>query len=282
MRTVDDMSSIAGFSALVTGGGSGIGLGAAKALAADGAHVTICGRTESRLVSAALELEAAAAPNTRVQWVAADVTVEDDVRAAVGHATERSGSLDVVFACAGGSLHMAPITSSESNDFRATVELNVMGTFHTLKHAAPLMARSGGGSVIAMSSIAGTRTHRYLGAYCVGKAGIDTLVRVAADELGPSNIRVNAVQPGLVETEMVAGITAGGEVLEDYLAQMPLARVGTVEDVARLVRFLAGPESAWITGQSIAVDGGHHLRRGPDYTPFAEPVYGPDALRGLR
>jgi len=132
-----------------------------------------------------------------------------------------------------------------------------------------------------MSSIAGTATHRYLSAYCVGKAGIDMLVRVAADELGPSKVRVNSVQPGLVATELVAGIMTTDAVLEDYLAQMPIGRVGQPEDIAALVRFLAGPESTWVTGQTIGIDGGHHLRRGPDYTPFAEPLYGADALRGL-
>jgi NAD(P)-dependent dehydrogenase (short-subunit alcohol dehydrogenase family) len=203
------------------------------------------------------------------------------VRAAVAAAAERTGTLDVVFACAGGSQHMGPIAASELDQWRATVEVNVIGTFLTLKHAAPVMARGRGGSFIGMSSIAGTETHRYLSAYCVGKAGIDTLVQVAADELGPSGIRVNSVRPGLVDTEMVAGILATDQVLDDYLAQMPIARVGKPEDVAALVRFLAGPESSWITGETISVDGGHHLRRGPDYTAFAEPLYGADALRGL-
>jgi len=107
------------------------------------------------------------------------------------------------------------------------------------------------------------------------------LVKVAADELGRSNVRVNAVRPGLVDTELVAGIFATEDVLESYLTQMPLGRSGQPDEVADLIRFLAGPESGWITGQSVGIDGGHSLRRGPDYTPFAEPVYGADALRGV-
>jgi NAD(P)-dependent dehydrogenase (short-subunit alcohol dehydrogenase family) len=151
----------------------------------------------------------------------------------------------------------------------------------TIKHAAPPMARAGGGSIVAISSIAAPLTHRYLGAYCVAKAGVDMLVRVAADELGPSGVRVNSVRPGLVDTELVAAITATPAVLDSYLEQMPISRVGTVADVAEAVRYLAGPESSWVTGQHLGVDGGHHLRRGPDYTPFNEPVFGADALRGL-
>src|SRR5262249_36743712 len=148
--------------------------------------------------------------------------------------------------------------------FRATLDLNITGTFLAIKHAAPVMARGNGGSIIGMSSIAGAATHKYMSAYCVGKAGIEMLVRVAADELGPSNIRVNAVQPGLVDTELVGAITAGGELLEDYLEQMPIRRVGNVDDIAAAVRYLAGDESSWVTGQMIGVDGGHQLRRGPN------------------
>ena len=91
------------------------------------------------------------------------------------------------------------------------------------------------------------------------------LVKVAADELGDRGIRVNAVQPGLVSTDLVGFITAGGKLLDDYLEQMPVSRVGTVDDIAAIVAFLAGPESTWITGQMIGVDGGHQLRRGPSY-----------------
>jgi NAD(P)-dependent dehydrogenase (short-subunit alcohol dehydrogenase family) len=273
--------SIQGFAALVTGGGSGIGLGAAKRLAADGAHVTICGRTEERLQEACEQVRAVANSEVEVRYAVADVTKEDDVVRAVATAKEATGALDILFACAGGSLHLGPIVLSEVESFRATIDLNITGTFLAIKHVAPVMARSGGGSIIGMSSIAGVSTHKYMSAYCVGKAGIEMLVKVAADELGPSNIRVNAVQPGLVDTELVAGIMSDGALVDDYLAQMPISRVGTVDDIASAVRFLAGPESSWITGQMVGVDGGHQLRRGPNYGLFAEPLYGADACRGL-
>jgi NAD(P)-dependent dehydrogenase (short-subunit alcohol dehydrogenase family) len=272
---------IQGFAALVTGGGSGIGLGAARRLVADGAHVTICGRTEDRLRAATEQLRSVAADGAEVRYAVADVTNEDDVVRAVAAATKATGDLDVLFACAGGSLHLGPIVLSEVDAFRATIDLNITGTFLAIKHAAPVMARSGGGSIIGMSSIAGVSTHKYMSAYCVGKAGIEMLVKVAADELGPSDIRVNAVQPGLVDTELVAAITDNTELLDDYLAQMPISRVGSVDDIAAAVRFLAGPESSWITGQMLGVDGGHQLRRGPNYGLFAEPLYGADACRGL-
>ncbi len=92
---------------------------------------------------------------------------------------------------------------------------------------------------------------------------------------------MNAIRPGLVDTELVGFVTAGGPVLDDYLACMPISRVGTVEDIAAAARFLVGPESTWVTGQLINVDGGHQLTRGPDYRSLVEPIYGADALRGL-
>src|SRR5262245_1981636 len=205
------MAGISGFAALVTGGGSGIGFGTAKLLAADGAHTTIAGRTESRLAEAVEEIKKVAAPGVTVQYSVCDVTVEDDVQRAVALAATPTGGLDVLFACAGGSLHLGPIVDADVAAWRATIDLNIVGTFLCIKHAAPVMAASGGGSMIGMSSIAGHSTHRLMSAYCTGKAGIEMLVKVAADELGEHNIRVNAVQPGLVDTELTSYVSGGGK-----------------------------------------------------------------------
>jgi NAD(P)-dependent dehydrogenase (short-subunit alcohol dehydrogenase family) len=264
--------------ALITGGGSGIGLGAASRLVRDGAHVTICGRTEERLQAAVTSLEAVARNGTAggsAGYVVADVTVEDQVAEAMSVAAAPRGRLDILFANAGGSLHMGPIAGAELEQVRATVDLNLIGTFLCIKHAAPLMAAgvgSGlagdaapGGSIIGMSSGAGHFPHRYLWAYGSAKAGIDMMCKYAAEELGPVGIRVNSIQPGIVDDELMAPITAGGPLLDDYLAEMPISRLGTVEDIAAAVRFLSGPESSWVTGESLAVDGGHHLRRGANY-----------------
>ncbi len=259
------MSGLEGTSALVTGGGSGIGLATACRFAADGAHVTICGRTEDKLVAAVEEIRAVAAVGVSVDHIVADVTKEETVAAAVGRATQVTGSLDIAFACAGGSLHLGPISEADLEQVRATLELNVLGTFLVIKHAAPVMAAAGGGSIVTMSSGAGHFPHRFLWAYGTAKAGIEMLTRYAAEELGAQGVRVNAVQPGIIDDELMAFITAGGALLEDYLEQTPLGRVGTVEDVAAAVRFLAGPESSWVTGECFAVDGGHQLRRGADY-----------------
>ncbi len=126
--------------------------------------------------------------------------------------------------------------------------------------------------MVAISSIAGVLTHRWMTAYCVSKAGLEMLVRNAADELGGAGVRVNAVRPGLVPTDLAAPLVANAAAQQDYLDQMPLHRLGTPEDIGEIVRFLIGPESAWVTGQVIAADGGHTLRRGPDLDPVAEAL----------
>lgn len=274
-------AGIGGKAALVTGGGSGIGLGCAARFAAEGAHVTICGRSEERLAAAVTEIEAVAAEGVTVASISTDVTDEAQVAAAVAKACEPTGGLDIVLASAGGSMTVGPVPSLDVDLWRQTVDLNLTGTFLTLKHTAPVMVRGGGGSFIAISSIAGSLTHRWFGAYGPAKAGIEMLVAMAADELGPSNVRVNAIAPGIVDTELMGAVTAGSPVLDDYLSQMPISRVGTVEDCAGAAMFFAGPDSTWVTGQTLQVDGGHSLRRGPDFSSFFEPLFGAEGLRGV-
>ena len=270
-----------GMAALVTGGGSGIGLGCAARLAADGAHVTICGRSEERLKKGEEAIRAVAAPGVTVQSVATDVTREDQVEAAVAKAASVTGRLQAVIASAGGADWLGPVTQLPFEAWRRVLSVNVDGTFLALKHAAPVMIRSGGGSFVGISSIAGARPHRWFGAYGVAKSGIEALCLMAADELGASGVRVNAVRPGLVATEMTVAMTTIPAIRDDYLAQMPLGRIGSVEDIAALCRFLVGPESTWITGQVIGSDGGHSLRRGPDFSPLLEGHWGKDGLRGV-
>ncbi len=260
------MSTITARTALVTGGGSGIGLGSATRLAADGAHVTICGRTETKLADAVTAIEPHVGEGGSIRMIVADITIEDQVAAAVAFASEPTSGLDILFANAGGSLHMGAFADADADALRATVDLNLIGTMLCIKHAVPAMKQAGGGSIIGMSSGAGAFPHRWLWAYGAAKAGIDMVCKSAAEELGVDRIRVNSIQPGIVDDELMSFITGGGALLDDYIAGMPLERVGTVEDIAEAVRFLAGPESSWITGINLPIDGGHHLRHGADYS----------------
>jgi NAD(P)-dependent dehydrogenase (short-subunit alcohol dehydrogenase family) len=282
VERADDPGRLAGFSALVTGGGSGIGLACATRLAGDGATVTICGRSDERLRAGVEAIEAAApGSGTRVQAVSADVTDEASVQAAVEAATAVTGRLDGLVLSAGGSETIGPVTQIDVDAWRRTLDLNLTGTMLGIKHGGRVMVAQGGGSIVAISSVAGVATHRWFGAYGPAKAGLEMLCMVAADELGASNVRVNTVRPGLTRTDLVAAITAPGPVLDDYLACMPISRVGEPDDVAALVRFLLAPESSWITGQNIGVDGGHSIRRGPDLSGLLGDVFGADGLRGV-
>lgn len=270
------MGSLDGRSVVVTGGGTGIGAACARRAALDGARVTICGRTESRLVAVA---DAIAAAGGAVQPVVADVTDEVDVERLVAAAVTFGGGLHGFVANAGGGGRNRPYHLQKADEYHRVLELNVMGTMLCVKHAVPHLVAAGGGSFVAMSSIAGTQTHLWFGAYTVAKAGIEAMMRNAADEYGPVRVRFNAIAPGFISTEIMEGIERGGAVWNSYIEQTPMGDVGRPEDVADLARFLLSDESRWITGQSIYVDGGHHLRRGPDFTPYVERSVGAGALR---
>ncbi len=276
-----DAGLLEGKAAIVTGGGSGIGLACARQLLRDGAVVTLVGRSEDRLREGARTLVAdgslPAGVGDRVWWATADVADEEQMAAAVARATEPLGGLHLAVASAGMGW-TAPLLRTGMDEWRVVMDTNLTGTFLTFKHAGAAIARSGGGAMVAISSLAGTVTHRHMAAYCASKAGIDMLVRVAADELGPLGIRVNSVQPSIVDTPLASVLTGTEEIASDYLSQMPVARIGEPDDVASAVRFLLGPEASWVTGESIAVDGGHHLRRGPDYDPLVRAIFGQEVL----
>jgi NAD(P)-dependent dehydrogenase (short-subunit alcohol dehydrogenase family) len=268
------MQALSGQHAFITGGGSGIGLACAKAFVAEGARVSIMGRSRDKLDRAIAELEALGS----AQAYQGDVSDEAQVQKAI-EAAAAAAPLTIAVANAGtGSL--APLTLTEDADWQRILQTNLTGTFYTFKHAGRAIARAGGGAMCAISSIAGVRTHRFMHAYVVSKAGVDMLVRNTADELGVAGVRVNSVCPGLVDTEIAAGLFATEEVLQSYLDNIPLGRTGEPDDIAKAVRFLCGPESSWITGTVLSVDGGHHLRRGPDYTPFIKAMHGNEALEG--
>jgi NAD(P)-dependent dehydrogenase (short-subunit alcohol dehydrogenase family) len=267
-----------GFAAIVTGGGTGIGAACAARLVADGAAVVICGRTQARLDDACRRIGEVAAHGGRVRAVVADVTVEDDVRRLVSTALDETGALDGVIANAGGGGGMGPYHLQDADEFLRVLHLNVLGTMLLVKHSVPPMVANGGGSFVGMSSIAGQLTHPYFGAYTASKAGIEQIVRNAADEYGAVNVRFNAIRPGFIATEIMEGIPRDSPVYRSYIENTPLGDVGDADDVAHLARFLMGPESRWITGQVINVDGGHSLRRGPDFGFFVEPAVGRDAM----
>jgi NAD(P)-dependent dehydrogenase (short-subunit alcohol dehydrogenase family) len=247
--------------AFVTGGGTGIGLACAQAIAARGWRVMLAGRRAEILEAAANTIGEAAA------WTVCDVTSDAAVDAAVAATVARFGPLTMAVnsagAPAGGS-----VLNSTAVELMGVLDTNVGGTFRCLRAEARAMKATGGGSIVNISSIAATLTHRWMTAYCTSKAAVNMLTRCAADDLGEHGIRVNAVMPSLVPTDMAAPLVNVDASVQEYLRRMPIARLGTVEDVAQLVVFLLSDDAGWITGQCIPVDGGHTIRQGPDLVPW--------------
>ena len=266
-------------SALVTGGGSGIGLGIARALLASGAVVTIAGRSAERLAQARDALAAESVDVSRLHTVGADTTDEEQIEAAVAVATAVTGALSAVIACAGEPRgQMAPVTELDLGQWRSVFENNVVGTMLTLKHGARELVRAGGGSFVAISSISAQLAARFAAPISSAKAALEQLCRVAAVELGPSGVTVNVIRPGLV---VVPRQNLPAAMADDFVAAIPLGRLGAPDDICGLARFLTGPEARWVTGQVISVDGGQTLNRAFDATPWVEPVFGADRMRGL-
>jgi NAD(P)-dependent dehydrogenase (short-subunit alcohol dehydrogenase family) len=247
--------SLDGRSALVTGGGTGIGKACAAALAQAGAAVTICGPDLAVLSAAAAEMPGA------VSSVVADVTDDAQVQAAV-EAASVGGALDIAVANAGVPMPGSVLHLTD-DDWTGPIGVNLLGTAHTIKHAARRMTGRGG-SIIAISSIASSRPAAFMATYNVTKAAIDELVRTCAAELGRFGIRVNGVRPGWVATETVATTTTpeNMEIIRDGTPLAGLSEhggLGRPEDVARAVVYFASDYSGWVTGQLLGVCGGSSL-----------------------
>jgi NAD(P)-dependent dehydrogenase (short-subunit alcohol dehydrogenase family) len=258
VRQMQDFSGKVGF---VTGGGTGIGLACAREIAAGGGKVMIAGRRTEVLEEAVASLGPAAA------WTRCDVTDDESVDAAVRTAVDRFGALHLAVNSAGMGT-IGSVLNATAAEFALTLETNLTGVFRCLRAEARAMRAAGGGSIVNISSIAGALTHRWMTAYCASKAGLNMLTRCAADDLGEHGIRVNAVMPGLTETDLAMPLTHSEEAVADYLRCMPISRLGQPADVGALTAFLLSEAAGWITGQVIGVDGGHTIRRGPELVPM--------------
>ena len=265
------MSALAGKTALVTGGAGGIGRATAALLARDGAHVTIASRSEGHLREVAERL----GPNVR--WTICDATVPEQVLDAIAVAAEPTGRLDMAVSVPGSGI-MKPLLMTGDDEFMHDLDFNVRAPYLLIKHAGRKMARDGGGAIVAISSTAAIQPARFLASYCAAKAAVDMMCRVAADELGSVGVRVNVVRPGLTATDAPVGMIANAEVVRLYMEQQAIERVGEPDDVAQACRYLVGPESSWVTGQCLTVDGGHTLRAFPNLIGLIESRWGAEAV----
>jgi 7-alpha-hydroxysteroid dehydrogenase len=257
--------SFKGKVAFLSGGATGIGLACAQAIVAGGGRVMLAARRREVLEQVAGDLGSSAS------FVECDVTSDASVDAAIAATVAKFGALNLAVNAAGMGM-AGPITGQATDVWQMTVDTNLTGVMRCLRAEARAMKKAGGGSIVNISSIAGTLTHKWMSAYCVSKAGVNMLTRCAADELGEFDIRVNAVMPSLVETELAVTLTSSEAAIAEYKRLMPLARVGKPIDVGGLVAFLLSDEASWITGQCIGVDGGHTIRQGPDLVDLFRPL----------
>ncbi|HEY9303003.1 MAG TPA: SDR family NAD(P)-dependent oxidoreductase [Mycobacterium sp.] len=235
--------------AVVVGGASGIGRATAHALAADGCRVTVADRNTDGARAVAADL---GDPHTAA---AVEVTDEASVRTLFAHAD----ALDVVVNTAGYS-GVGLITDLAAEDFRSVIDVCLTGAFLVIKHAAPRLRD--GGALISLSSLNARQPAAAMSAYCAAKAGLSMLTEVAALELAPRGIRVNAIAPGFVHTPLTEPATQIPGVLDEYLENTPLGRAGTPEDIAEAVVFLS--KASWLTGEVLDLNGGAHMKRYPD------------------
>ncbi|WP_435770752.1 SDR family oxidoreductase [Nocardioides sp. SYSU DS0651] len=237
---------------VVVGGASGLGAATATALAAAGHRVVV-----------------ADLPGTTAD-IAVDVTDEASVAALFDGVVAEHGGLHGVVNCAGVST-LARVVDHDADEWRRVVDVCLTGAFLVLKHAGRRVAD--GGALVSLSSLNARQPGTGLAAYCAAKAGLVALTEVAALELGPRRVRVNAVAPGLVVTPLTAPAMDIPGVREEYVANTALGRPGEPEEVAAAVRFLLSDDAAWITGETLDINGGAHLRRYPDLVGLVEKAF---------
>lgn len=261
--------------ALVTGASQGIGLASASALAADGASVVIVGRSAEPLAAARDDLRARH-PQSRTEMVVGDACNEELVKQALAFAHGLEGRLDIIAATVGGPV-FKPILMRELEEVRAELDLNFTSAFLAVRHGAPLMQE--GGSIVCVSTAAVTQANFGLGIYAAAKAALERFVRAAAFELGGAGIRVNAIRPGATLPEGAENKPEFAGMAAAFSHDTPLGRLGRPDDIGRVVRFLAGPESGWVTGQTFSVDGGMDQVSGPD---FMDAFFGKETMDAVR
>ncbi|MGE5524611.1 MAG: SDR family NAD(P)-dependent oxidoreductase [Rhodospirillaceae bacterium] len=240
---------------LITGALTGIGRATAFAFAKQGARIAVSGRRKEAGEALASELRGLGA---QAEFLGADVRHEDEVRSVVEQTVERFGRIDIAVNNAGTEGTLGPITEQSSENYAATFETNVLGTLLSLKHEMRAMLKQGRGAIINLSSVAGQVGMPGASVYVASKHAVEGLTKSAALEGAAAGVRVNAVAPGPVETDMLERFTNGNrEAKAGFLSTIPAKRAATAEEIAETIVFLASDKARYLTGQIVAVDGAY-------------------------
>src|SRR5580704_6113853 len=242
---------------LITGALTGIGRAAALAFAREGACIVVSGRHEDKGNALVSELQEIGAEAT---FIKSDVRHEDEVRALVDETVRRFGRLDVAVNNAGTEGKPGPLTDQTAESYAATFDTNVLGTLLSMKHELRVMLPQGSGSIVNVSSTYGRAGAPGAALYVASKHAVEGLTKAAALEAAGSGIRVNVIAPGPIETGMLNRFTGTDERKAGLVAGVPLKRVGRPEEIAQTIVFVASDKASYITGASIAVDGGKLAR----------------------
>src|SRR5947209_4826360 len=238
---------------LITGGLTGIGRATALAFAKEGAQVVVSGRRDEEGQKLVSEIRKAGA---EAEFIRADVRHEEDVRNLIDKTVERFGRLDVAVNTAGTEGVPGPVTEQTADSYAATFDTNVLGTLLSMKHELRVMLAQGSGSIVNVSSTFGQTGGAGASLYAASKHAVEGLTQSAALEAAGSGVRVNVVAPGPIDTGMLTRFTGTDARKAALIAGVPLKRVGLPDEIAQVIVFLASNKSAFITGATIAVDGG--------------------------
>lgn len=253
LRRSSNLFDLSGKVALVTGATRGIGLAIAEEMARQGAAVAISSNEEGACASVAMELRDA---GFGAIGIPCDVSSRPQIEQLVARTVEAFKRIDIVVCNAGVAPHMGPIATATDADWDQTMTVNLRSALWLTSLVIPGMAERRDGAVIIVSSIAGLRGNKGIGLYGLSKAASAQLARNLAVEWGPSNVRVNAISPGLIRTEFARPLLDNEAIMERRLGLTPLRRAGTPQEIAGVAVMLASPAGAFITGQNVVVDGG--------------------------
>ncbi len=240
--------------AIITGGSRGIGKAIALEFARQGATVVVASRKQEMHDEVVNEIEASGG---KAKAIATHTGDAEQCKQLVQQTVDEFGKVDILINNAGTNPHFGPLLTAEASHWQKIFEVNLMGYFWLSKFSAEAMQQSGSGKIINMASVTGINPGVFMGVYSVSKAGVLMMTKSLAQELGPYNIQVNAIAPGIIKTKFAEALWSNPDLLKQYMERTPAGRIGEPEDIVGAALYLASDESKYHTGDIFVIDGGN-------------------------